>query len=312
MTVPRPALPDGPWLIVGRGKAGQAAAGLLAGRGPVSLWEEPEVRADGAPAPDGVALVPEIDPRAALERLAPATVIKSPGVPPDQPILAAARERGIEIMDELELGWRAVDRPIVGVTGTNGKSTTCALIHGALAAAGDDVAIAGNTDDGPALSSLAPDPPDRVVLEASSFQLEFCPSLLADVAVLTNVTRDHLHRHGDMDAYAAAKARMFVRGDRVAPAVVVNADDPLRRGAGRALRGARGPGGPRRLRRRRRRPDRADAVDRRRPDGPSVSPGTSASRSPARCPASTTRATSPPRWRSCGCSAATARRPAPA
>ena len=153
------------------------------------------------------------------------TVVKSPGVPPHVPLLRAAAERGIETIDELELGWRLTSAPVVGVTGTNGKSTTAALITAALAADGREPVLAGNTTAGPPLS--AAEPRGWIVAEVSSYQLAGSPCFLPDAAVLTNVTRDHVHWHGSLEAYAAAKRRLFVRGERAVPIAVLNPADPV-------------------------------------------------------------------------------------
>jgi UDP-N-acetylmuramoylalanine--D-glutamate ligase len=156
----------------------------------------------------------------------PRTLVKSPGIRFDTPLIELARERGIEVIDELELGWRLCRAPIVGVTGTNGKSTVASLIAAILRAGGQDATVAGNYESGPALSGVTSDP-DWVVCEASSFQLEGCPRLLPEVGVFTNLTHDHLARHGSMHAYAELKRRLFVRGDAAVPLAVVNSDDEL-------------------------------------------------------------------------------------
>lgn len=146
-------------------------------------------------------------------------VVKSPGIPPDLPVLRAAASAGAPVLDELEIGWRLSRRPFVGVTGTNGKTTTTAMIAAALGGAEQ----AGNSQFHPALSTL-PLQGGPVVCEVSSYQLESTASLVADLAVLTNVTRDHLHRHGTMAAYAAAKRRMFIRRGRAAGYAVVGTE----------------------------------------------------------------------------------------
>jgi UDP-N-acetylmuramoyl-L-alanyl-D-glutamate--2,6-diaminopimelate ligase len=153
------------------------------------------------------------------------TVVKSPGVPPNVPLLHEAAARGIETIDELELGWRLTGVPVVGVTGTSGKSTTAALITAVLAADGRAPVLAGNTTAGPPLS--AANPSGWVVAEVSSYQLAGAPCFLPDAAVLTNITRDHVHWHGSLEEYARAKRRMFVRGDHAASIAVLNSADPV-------------------------------------------------------------------------------------
>jgi UDP-N-acetylmuramoylalanine--D-glutamate ligase len=137
------------------------------------------------------------------------TVVKSPGVPNDAPVVVAARERGIEVLGELELAWRLLPNRFVAVTGTNGKTTTVELLGAIWRAAGLPVAVAGNV--GTPLSSLVGllDPAATVICEASSFQLEDTAAFAPEVAVLLNVTEDHLDRHGDLAAYQAAKERIF-------------------------------------------------------------------------------------------------------
>ena len=135
-------------------------------------------------------------------------VIPSPGVPPAAPILRASGVRGIPIMSEMELAARFTDRPIIAVTGTNGKTTTVTLIGDLLVAAGFEPEVAGNIGrpliefvDGPARGPL--------VVEASSFQLEYTSEFSPRVAVLLNITPDHLNWHDDMDSYRRAKMRLF-------------------------------------------------------------------------------------------------------
>jgi UDP-N-acetylmuramoyl-L-alanyl-D-glutamate--2,6-diaminopimelate ligase len=158
------------------------------------------------------------------------TIVKSPGVPPEIPLVAEARRRGLGLLDELEVGWRLVPAPTVAVTGTNGKSTTSALLVEVLRAHGFDPVLTGNTDFGPALCELAAGaPPRAVVAEVSSYQAEFAAELAVDAAVFTNLTIEHLNRHGDMAAYGAAKRRLFVRGDWCVPLASLNFDDRLGR-----------------------------------------------------------------------------------
>jgi UDP-N-acetylmuramoylalanine--D-glutamate ligase len=131
------------------------------------------------------------------------TVVKSPGVPQDAPVVQAARARGLEVTGELELAWRLMpDTRFVAVTGTNGKTTTTQLLGEMLGAA-----TAGNV--GTALSSLVEEAPPLVICEVSSFQLEDTSQFAPEVAVLINLGEDHLDRHGSVEAYQAAKMRVF-------------------------------------------------------------------------------------------------------
>ena len=160
-------------------------------------------------------------------------LVKSPGVPGDRPLVRAARERGIPVWSEVELGYRLLaptGTKFVGVTGTNGKSTTTALLGTIFEAAGRDVAVAGNI--GVALTSV--EHADWVVCELSSFQLEDVHELACDVAVLLNLEPDHLDRYSNFEDYRDAKLRIFERARaKVVPrglgldGIEFSADDPL-------------------------------------------------------------------------------------
>jgi UDP-N-acetylmuramoylalanine--D-glutamate ligase len=211
--------------VLGLARSGRAAAeALAAGGATVLAWDDnPKVRE---------AVAGELslyDVTGADWRQIPALVL-SPGIPHSfpapHPEVVRARAAGTEIIGDIELLGRA--RPetrYVGITGTNGKSTTTALIGHILASAGRPVEIGGNL--GTAALSLAPlGPEGTYVLEASSFQLELISSLAFDVAVLLNITPDHLDRHGDMDGYIAAKRRIFAHQGAGATAIV-GIDDPI-------------------------------------------------------------------------------------
>ena len=163
------------------------------------------------------------------------TVVKSPGLPFSTPLIAEAVRRGLEVIDEAELGWRLDPRPFVAVTGTNGKSTTTSLIAAILDASGCPAITAGNTRFGVPLSETHGLPGEVVVAELSSFQLEGCSALCPDAAVLTNLTLDHLYRHASFTAYADCKRRLF---NEVAVAAV-GVDQPIGRELAHELR-ARG------------------------------------------------------------------------
>jgi UDP-N-acetylmuramoylalanine--D-glutamate ligase len=152
-------------------------------------------------------------------------VVASPGVPWELPLLAEARRRGIEVIAEVELASRALPRvPIVGVTGSNGKTTVTSLLGAIGVAAGWHVGVGGNI--GTAASELAlAGGWDAVILELSSFQLEGCTTLRPRVGVLLNVSPDHLDRHPTMASYRAAKARIF-EYQLADDFAVLNADDP--------------------------------------------------------------------------------------
>jgi len=167
-------------------------------------------------------------------------VVKSPGVPGEAPLVVAARARGIPVWSEVELGYRLLpEARLVGVTGTNGKTTTTELLGAVFRAAGRDVAVAGNV--GTPLTSVRS--ADWVVCELSSFQLEDVHELACEVAVLLNIEPDHLDRHGSFEAYRDAKLRVFERSRSQVvphgsglPGIEFAADDelpaePLLRGA---------------------------------------------------------------------------------
>jgi UDP-N-acetylmuramoylalanine--D-glutamate ligase len=136
-------------------------------------------------------------------------LVKSPGVPNEAPLVAAARARGVAVWSEVELGSRLLANPILGVTGTNGKTTTSELLGAVFRAAGRPVAVAGNV--GRPLTGLDGSLTEDawIVCELSSFQLEDIDGFRPRIAVLLNLTPDHLDRHGSMDAYRAAKLRIF-------------------------------------------------------------------------------------------------------
>jgi UDP-N-acetylmuramoylalanine--D-glutamate ligase len=136
-------------------------------------------------------------------------LVKSPGVPPAAPLAAAARERGVTVWSEVELGFRLLANPILGVTGTNGKTTTSELLGDIFRAAGKDVAVAGNV--GRPLTGLdgALGEGAWIVCELSSFQLEDVDTFHPRIAVLLNLAPDHLDRHETFEDYRAAKLRIF-------------------------------------------------------------------------------------------------------
>jgi UDP-N-acetylmuramoylalanine--D-glutamate ligase len=219
VTTPGPARPD--WLprralVVGLGRSGRAAeadAGRLAEHG-----VELHLGTQEASLVEGVELV-----------------VKSPGVPGSSPLPAEARARVIPVWSEVELGFRLLPgNPLVGVTGTNGKTTTSELLGAIFRAAGRPVRVAGNV--GTALVEVAEsiEQDAWVVCELSSFQLEDVHELACEVAVLLNLEPDHLDRHGTFDSYRDAKLRIFERAKTSVvprglglPGVEFSAEDPL-------------------------------------------------------------------------------------
>jgi UDP-N-acetylmuramoylalanine--D-glutamate ligase len=152
-------------------------------------------------------------------------VVVSPGVPLDLPPLADARARGVPVIGELELGWRAMEADALAITGTNGKTTTTALTGELLRSQPRSVLVAGNIGTPLAEHTLAVPPDGLVVLEVSSFQLEATDWFRPRVAAVLNLAPDHLDRHGSFLRYVEAKARIFAR-QVPADCAVLNADDP--------------------------------------------------------------------------------------
>jgi UDP-N-acetylmuramoylalanine--D-glutamate ligase len=195
-------------LVVGLARSGEAAALALARRGVAVIGTDRREDADaGRLREAGVEVVLGADDPELLDGVD--LLVKSPGVPSAASIPAAARERGLTIWSEVELGFRLLDNPILGVTGTNGKTTTSELLGAIFRAAGKDVAVAGNV--GRPLSGLdgAIAEGAWVVCELSSFQLEDIDAFRPRIAVLLNLAPDHLDRHASLDEYRAAKLRIF-------------------------------------------------------------------------------------------------------
>jgi UDP-N-acetylmuramoylalanine--D-glutamate ligase len=150
-----------------------------------------------------------------------AEVVVSPGVSLEEPVLVEARRRGLALVGDIELFARVAPAPIAAVTGSNGKSTVTTLVAQLASAGGLKVRAGGNLGT-PALDLLEGEVPDVYVLELSSFQLETTESLRPIAACVLNITPDHIDRHGSLERYAAAKARIL-SGARLA---VLNRDDP--------------------------------------------------------------------------------------
>jgi len=205
-------------LVLGLGVSGRSAAAFLAARGARVTASDVRDRGElsGLEAlPASVELVTGGGPPdpAGFD-----LVVPSPGVPRDRWAPRARRAWG-----DVELAFRFLRVPVVAVTGTNGKSTTVRLVETMLRAAGWRARAAGNVGE-PALS-LVGEPLDAAVLEVSSFQLEAVESFRPRVGVVLNVSADHLDRHGDIEAYAATKARLLGR-QQPGDVAVLNADDP--------------------------------------------------------------------------------------
>jgi UDP-N-acetylmuramoylalanine--D-glutamate ligase len=200
-------------IVLGLARSGKAAAAALERRGVEVVGADRELGNDADPSSlDGAEVL-----------------VKSPGVPRDAPLVVEAERRGVPIWSEVELGFRLLRPRLVGVTGTNGKTTTAELLGVML-----EAPVAGNV--GRALTDLDGeiDPGTLVVCELSSFQLEDVHELACEVAVLLNLEPDHLDRYASFDDYRAAKLRIFERAHaKVVPkgsgleGVEFSADDPL-------------------------------------------------------------------------------------
>ena len=203
-------------LVIGVARSGRAAIEALAAQGAevVAYDRSNDVEVDGLPADirlgdweDGV--LDGVD-----------VVVKSPGVPEGSEPIVAARRRNVQVISEIELGARLLENPIIGITGTNGKTTTTALIGAMFDAAGAPAEVAGNI--GRPLTSLVgrTSPETWVVCELSSFQLEDVEALHCRIAVLLNLEPDHLDRHGSFEEYRDVKLRIFERQEAVDLAIV--------------------------------------------------------------------------------------------
>ncbi|HEV2997837.1 MAG TPA: UDP-N-acetylmuramoyl-L-alanine--D-glutamate ligase [Solirubrobacteraceae bacterium] len=252
---PRPPLPPGPYLVLGLARSGVAAALALRERGEEAIGVDAgspaglealeragvELRLGGGlAAGEGAGGALGMDVGRLLDRVG--AVVKSPGVPGDVPVLAAARARGLPVLGELELAWRLLENELIAVTGTNGKTTTVELIGHVHREAGLPVVVAGNV--GSALSGLVGriEREGTVVCETSSFQLEDTVAFAPQAGVVLNLTPDHLDRHGTMEAYRDAKLELFARQEEGDLAVL--AEDLANldvRGAARRVYYGRGP-----------------------------------------------------------------------
>ena len=224
-----------PWsraLVYGLGLSGRAACGLLLARGVEVLGHDDrpaaELELGELAGREGFRLLPPGAPLPEVDG-----VVVSPGVPAGRPLLAAARERSLPVVAEVELAFPFLNGPLVGVTGSNGKSTTTAWTGEILRAAGRAVEVCGNI--GRPLAGCVDGPPGRIfVTELSSFQLESVDTLRPQAAALLNLSPDHLDRHGGLERYAGAKAALFARQEE-GDVAVLNADDPAVAAVGRRL-----------------------------------------------------------------------------
>ena len=223
----RPPLPEGPFLVVGLARSGIAAARALKAHGQAVFGVD-------SGEPDGLGLLREsgIDFETSVsgtDRLTGVvTVIKSPGVPESAEVIAEAERRGLEIIGEMELGWRMFEAPVVAITGTNGKTTTTELTTHLFRSAGRTASAAGNVGHPVceiAMEALSGREVGTVIFECSSFQLEDSAGFSPEVAAFLNLGPDHLDRHGTMESYREAKLRIFANQEE-GDVAILNSDDP--------------------------------------------------------------------------------------
>ena len=223
-------------LVVGLGLSGLSSARWLARQGYAvqvvdSRAQPPGLSALHAELPEVTVHVGGFEPSLFRD---PGLLVVSPGISLHEPTIAAAIERGVEALGDVELFARVAKAPVIAITGSNGKSTVTSLVGDMCKAAGFDVAVGGNIGV-PVLDLLRDPEPEVYVLELSSFQLETTASLKAHAATVLNISPDHMDRYANQAEYAAAKARIFRGGG----SMILNADDPVvlaMREAGRTIR----------------------------------------------------------------------------
>jgi UDP-N-acetylmuramoylalanine--D-glutamate ligase len=211
--------------VAGAARSGLAAAKLLADRGAHVTLSEAHAAAPEAETLRAAGVAIELGGHQPATFTSADLVVLSPGVPSDQPAVQAARQRGVEVIGEVELASRWLLGRVIAITGTKGKSTTTELTGRILEAAGFAVMVGGNIGR-PLSAQVSGSTPETLhVVETSSFQLEQIDTFHPWIAVMLNFSPDHLDRHPSVEAYGAAKARIFANqepGDWA----VVNADDP--------------------------------------------------------------------------------------
>lgn len=214
-------------LVLGAGSSGIGSAEILADLGAkVILDDSKKVEFDPAEKAllhkAGVTIITGSQETALLEHID--RIIVSPGISLEIPILLAAREKHIEVVGEIELAWELAKAPVLGVTGTNGKTTTTMLLGEVMRASGKQVCIGGNIGDVLSQQVLTVPAEGAVVAELSSYQLESISRFHAKGAIILNITPDHLQRHKTMEAYQAAKENIF-KNQNKDDITVLNLDD---------------------------------------------------------------------------------------
>jgi UDP-N-acetylmuramoylalanine--D-glutamate ligase len=211
--------------VAGAARSGVAAAELLAGRGAHVTLSDTRTDLPGSDRLRGLNVHLELGGHRTETFTAADLIVLSPGVPVEQPVLVAARNKGVPVIAEIELASRWLQGRVIAITGTKGKSTTTALTGRMLASAGFKVTVGGNI--GPPLSAQVSDSTADTlhVVETSSFQLETIDTFRPWIAVMLNLSPDHLDRHPGVEAYRRAKARIFENQGH-SDWAVINADDP--------------------------------------------------------------------------------------
>src|SRR5579885_1207242 len=210
--------------VVGMAKSGFAAAALLRGHGATVRAVDSSTNAELLQQSAAAAL--ELLPQEPASFEGVDLVVISPGVPADLGLLVPLRTRGVPVIGELEVAGWWLEGPVIGITGSNGKTTTTALVGEILRQAGIPAQVGGNIGRPPTDMVASSRPDQWTVLELSSFQLEMTDTFRAHAAVALNVTPNHLDRHHTFENYAAAKGRIF-RNQQPADRAILNADDEV-------------------------------------------------------------------------------------
>lgn len=214
-------------LVVGLARTGVATALFCAAHYAIVTATESRVESELADIPAKLreaGVILELGGHTEETFLAQDLIIPSPGVPADNPFLLAARSKGITIWSEIELAYRFLEGKLIGITGSNGKTTTTTMVHHILRSSGVETFLAGNVGT-PLISRVEAMTAGTVaVVELSSFQLELIERFRPDIGVFLNLTPDHLDRHKTLEAYGGAKARLFENQTEL-DAAVLNLDD---------------------------------------------------------------------------------------